>query len=104
MQHVEILIQTKEDSKVHTKPLIDGIESDPIHGHITHAIIFEGGLKSGKTSVAFVAKSDDESKNKSVILEISAEVLNIINSATEGANKRFELNKSKKNQDYERTK
>jgi len=60
-----------------------------IEGELHAAAILEAGMASGKTSVMFHARVN----GRDVVLQTSAEIINALNSAIQGANIRFATNK-----------
>ena len=81
------IIEKKQAEENLSKPVPEGVL---LRGEIKEFSILEGGMVSGKTSVALVAKLDDGSD---VFLETSADLFNAMHSALAGAEIRFAKNK-----------
>lgn len=92
MAHIEIRIQTIEERQKQNEPLFDKISDDSIHCQVDGFAILEGGMRSGKTSCAFVSR-----EHGGVIMEISAEMLHTCLAGLNGAEMRFMNEKTKNN-------
>lgn len=85
MPHVKVIIKEKEDTKSIVQEL--NLVSPIQQVELSHFIILEAGMKSGKTSVMFHFKL---ANGTSVIAETSAAIFNGMASAVKGAVIRFE--------------
>lgn len=87
MPHIKIVIREKKDNT----PAFENLsESDTVWVEPDGFVILEGGMESGKTSVALSFKLPD---GKTAIAETSAEIFNGMAVALRGAEQRFVDNK-----------
>lgn len=83
MSAVVIKIQDKKDENTSLFPELG--KNPLVRGDVQFVGILQGGMASGKTSIALHSVID----GKTIMLEISAEFLDAINSARKGAESRW---------------
>lgn len=84
--------------KIHDKgtppAVIDALKPDYKQGNFDTCVILEGGMASGKPSLTFHIIDQD---GKSIIVQTSAEILDMIQACRLGAEQRWAANRAKKN-------
>lgn len=85
--NIEIKIQSKEEADKGNK-LFPELHSDYTQeGYLEKVGVLEGGMESGKTGVSLIVTLDGS--DDIVVVQLGAEMLNIINSTVQGAVQRF---------------
>jgi hypothetical protein len=74
--------------------VIDALKPDYKQGNFDTCVIMEGGMASGKTSLSFHIIDQD---GKSIIVQTSAEILDMIQACRLGAEQRWADKRAKKN-------
>jgi hypothetical protein len=72
---------------------IDGLKADYKRGELDTCVIMEGGMASGKTSIALHIVTQD---GRSIIVETSAAILGMIQGCIIGAEQRWAINRNNK--------
>jgi hypothetical protein len=93
MDPIHIVIQSKKDAA--EGPAFPGLADDAAKIYdlpVQKCSILEGGMASGKPSVALLAKAEDGAL---ILFQLSADQLNFLNSAVIGATARFEDEKNR---------
>lgn len=81
MSMIDVKIVSKED----TKPVWPDIASVP-EGELERFCVLQGGMESGRSSVAFLIKLDDGTH---VLVQTSAELMDMMAGAARGARMRW---------------
>jgi hypothetical protein len=92
MEAISIVIQSKKDAE--KGPAFPNLSEGVIKIYdlpVQKVSILEGGMKSGKTSLALCSKSEDGTL---ICFQLSADQLEFIAGAVRGANARFEDEKN----------